>query len=1304
MKRNLLVCALLACTAGAAAQQSTQPSRAQTLEGMFRINPRVYLGIQKGPNDKAVHPSTLCGALPSDLGTNLSYRTSAAPRISRTVEKNQVCVSKSELNLIPKPADSKNEADDAATNSEADDAASKRETGGATTESGAHDAARSRWLPFLVLISTGDCITVPGPESPAARKFDPCLPVALYALPAEPSAIGETVGGGATGDGTVSGGASPGTPGPSPNARQDGDDLAAPAPAQGTQSDSAKDSGTPTQPTATPTLSVVIYWDEQGRIHYSDSWAQGSGVSATLLLNGQKIAADQASTLERPDSFIPGFPQIPGEPAPPCSLVDIIAVPCQSESGKIHVPNDANLEIYTTDTLACQMPIHVEIYRDPDGCRVYVPGEIPAQFDISFPHPAWCSPKNSSLDNGITIGSPKIFDTFALRKLLATTASQLAGIVPFSQTAITNSFGTLQGVTRDVSYLEAQVTTVPTPSIASTLTTPSTTTQTTTPAQSGNTTTVTATCPPGYVPAIGSGNAVTCTAAISSNVGNSTTLTTQSPTGVSSIQNSGTQGSQVQTSTPSVTGTVAPAPASTALAAPTATAVGSADMLAEQMQLSSQLTMLQMLLQGANSDQLLVAQGRAIGMRAQTTLAFPITLRPPLAYKHAVAEVRVLLIPRRSGNYANAKLSIVNLLPSEKTYNVAKITSKQRQFGAGVAVEAVNVGVSGGKARDRLYIAKDTDTVALQYPADKLDGVLAPWPAWLKPWLTNRLLGKNGSVDTEDCTSILPPEVLSNAGGLNTSRYDFNAASMFGWQFRPVLGADYVASNLRTVFAQLALPEDEDSDTTPEMDVFVQTRWRGYSESKQITASSYTVSCQWKQIDDGVTIYNPIKVKDVTVDDIGGGILRVRAEGDLLSNNLTVRSGATMIPPQFFDGKRIEFFANAIDILHNEDLELMKEDGAESALVIPWKSRNDCKLNTAKLLAVPRPDGTAVVKASFTRGKDYKATDGPQDYKILIGSNVYGLQETPFLGKPLCPKPADDGPLTCSYLFTAQTSALRSAQTFLARDIAWDEYGKRGTIKLEPEFDSIKKISGAGSGGSQKCGGIDAKSRVPLSPCWYEVKGAGFTQITAHQLGACVGPCLLVYKDTSSGKYQVLTPPPAFQAQPMPAPPAHGNNLVIVDDTTLRISDSSSDQLSTLHLVWQHSPLAKVVDWQLALKKPDESPITADPSVLHVNDSRAVKFVGSSLIGFQSATFEGVAIPKNPTATAGASDSSGTVAGNSGNSVTLQIPSSVTAKPGYKEILAVVAQPASQTNGAPAARPGATKTKTVALPILVVEK
>jgi hypothetical protein len=103
--------------------------------------------------------------------------------------------------------------------------------------------------------------------------------------------------------------------------------------------------------------------------------------------------------------------------------------------------------------------------------------------------------------------------------------------------------------------------------------------------------------------------------------------------------------------------------------------------------------------------------------------------------------------------------------------------------------------------------------------------------------------------------------------------------------------------------------------------------------------------------------------------------------------------------------------------------------------------------------------------------------------------------------------------------------------------------------------------------------------------------------------------------------------------------------------------------------------------------------ITADPALLYVNDCRAVEFTSSSTLGcFVSAQFDGsinllqVVQPNTPP---GKSDVS---------SVTLQIPSTLTATPGYKEIVVQVRAP--NTPGGTCPTVGATKP--VRIGILVV--
>jgi len=140
-----------------------------------------------------------------------------------------------------------------------------------------------------------------------------------------------------------------------------------------------------------------------------------------------------------------------------------------------------------------------------------------------------------------------------------------------------------------------------------------------------------------------------------------------------------------------------------------------------------------------------------------------------------------------------------------------------------VVIDAINVGAAGGKSKSRLYLAKDTDTVAVQYFPNKIipkvqegdaqDGVPTPPPPQADTWLKGATpIGRSPQEDVLDLgrkiaawqvvKSACDDDPTPNSVGLDP----FTKPRVFGWQFRPVLGADFVQSGIRTVFAQLALP------------------------------------------------------------------------------------------------------------------------------------------------------------------------------------------------------------------------------------------------------------------------------------------------------------------------------------------------------------------------------------------------------------------------------------------------------------------------------------------------------------------
>ena len=713
---------------------------------------------------------------------------------------------------------------------------------------------------------------------------------------------------------------------------------------------------------------------------------------------------------------------------------------------------------------------HVEAYENVDGCRKYnlkyeTKNFYPEALDVEIP----ILKLTEQYDTGIRVGAPKVYDSFLLRSKLSNAANQLAAISPWNPTAITNAYGTLQGVTRDTSYFAAQVTTAPTPaqtltnSLGSTTLSPTVTTTQSAQCPAGyvasplSTTGVTCTpiaqpsCPAGYY--VSSINPLVCTVLPVSAPGTQIPIATnggQLPPGTfSSTQtNAAPQSTQVQTNIPSYSPTLPAVPTSNPLSAPTNISVSSTDMLAEQVQLNAQLQMYQMLLQGSQSDQFLVRNSMAVAPRAQTTIGFQVSLAPPRQYKHAVAEVRIVIVPHSRQEQLLAQsgehISVVNLLPSQKTYNVAKVTSHQDAFGAGAVIEPVNVGVSTGRSKDRLYLAKDTDTVALEYPNLPTPPVTPPFP--------ERALQELEELVKEQSIGECP----------NTWEGDLSAllsgSIMFGWQFRPVLGAEYVTAGPREVFAQLALPNELDQDGFAPA-VYIQTRWREYDQKHQVVGPSYRDSCSWTRAQDSISILSPLRVHDVSWEDVGNGILKVHAVGKFFASGMTVMSAGTNIPPTTFDGRTIQFFAAAHDLLQNGDLMLLGENGRTIPLTnTSWADRA-CTIERATMKAVPRPDGNSNVELHVKYGNDYRSDpsfDGPIRPLVLIGNDVYGISTKPF--QEDYQRSCHHGN-ACTYRFLASTDSLRSAQTALVRDISWRDFQRTIPIRIGPSFSSLSFVS-----------------------------------------------------------------------------------------------------------------------------------------------------------------------------------------------------------------------------------------------------
>jgi hypothetical protein len=721
--------------------------------------------------------------------------------------------------------------------------------------------------------------------------------------------------------------------------------------------------------------------------------------------------------------------------------------------------------------------------QDTEQCRAF-PSTGKATF-VDIPRPAPIL--NLARANGIMVGAVKIFDVLALRKMLNDTASQLSSLGGFNQAAISGALTNLQGLSRDTSFLNAQLATVPTNSIATTNTAGNggsfQSVQTIPNGSSTTSGTVTLQCPDGTVPNITSGGAQGCLATSGADASKVTTTTSGTSTAANTTQNTNGNNNSQQTSTvttnPSVSGqsfvpAVAPA---TAFTAPTNLGLSSADILTDQVNLNAQITTLRMLLQGALSDQYLVKNGRAVASRQQTTVGFNVSIDPPRQYKYAVAEVRVIV----SAPPGAEPVSIMNLLPSEKTYNVAKVTSSEKSFGVGVVKAPIGLGINGGRARDRLYLAKDTDTIALEFPAPDSRGIGSPFPVQVGDVTKSAIHFDRREEGCEDDTTASLP-VLGQLQEGETS------SVVFGWQFRPVLGETYVKGGQRQVFAQLALPTSQNQRYVPR--VHIQTRWRAYDPKRQVVGATYKRTCSWSEDQSGVVVLTNPSVTDVKVSDIGGGQVRLVGQGEFFSSGSTIVAGTSTYAPTAFDGRSIQFIGKASDLMLSDELTIVGPTGQHSTFGVPVAEgkADHCNIFEARATALPFPDGNSRVTVQVKLGRDYQydptkpaaISDGKPNPFVMIGTQVYGMRETPY-GPNLVfvPDAKPDSAKTsghldeqtpgscsresnftkCTYGFIAPTTDIRNAQSFLVRDIAWNDMRYSGPIHFFPSVTTLSRIS-----------------------------------------------------------------------------------------------------------------------------------------------------------------------------------------------------------------------------------------------------
>jgi hypothetical protein len=197
------------------------------------------------------------------------------------------------------------------------------------------------------------------------------------------------------------------------------------------------------------------------------------------------------------------------------------------------------------------------------------------------------------------------------------------------------------------------------------------------------------------------------------------------------------------------------------------------DLLGDQVNLTYQIFNLRMLLERSLSDRLLT-DGQP---RLQAVLGFNVTIDPPRTAADAVAVVEITL---SSGAGAQPDgLSLVSLMPQEKTYNAAALSTKSNAFGGAAVAKMFQVAYGRRQRSQTFYLYRDTDTVSY-----------------------------------ERMSSDHPGQIV------------------FGWMFRPVLGRRSVSPGLRQMFAIVALPAaDQKGSSPPLLQAAVRTYWKRYDRN-----------------------------------------------------------------------------------------------------------------------------------------------------------------------------------------------------------------------------------------------------------------------------------------------------------------------------------------------------------------------------------------------------------------------------------------------------------------------------------------
>jgi hypothetical protein len=427
----------------------------------------------------------------------------------------------------------------------------------------------------------------------------------------------------------------------------------------------------------------------------------------------------------------------------------------------------------------------------------------------------------------------------------------------------------------------------------------------------------------------------------------------------------GTGGKQAITQ-PGFTPTAATLPqAGNAFTLPSTFSPSAVDTLNEEMQLTYEVANLSLLLEGSLTDRFV--KGNKI-LQRRTTVGFPISIAVPPGkkYRNAVAEIEVKVSANNPLTPLEDAPGLVAILPREKTYNVAKITDKSFEISGGVATQVVSVGANWLRGSKTFFLVQDQDTLAFQ----------------------------------------LPPQAPSHQ-------------TIFGWQFRPVLGESIVKNGLRQTFAQLAFPVDRRSGCLGMIQV--TTRWRHY-DAKHGAVGGVIKGSEINQDLESVDNFDLSPTPPViTWNDSGGGLITTTLTGSFLPGT-HVRVGNSILdigtPGFIYTDSGIQFTAPAA-LIASSPAFIVSRDGSETELldasfapvVTPLRPCGQAKLPIPASQPANNPAAAQVrmgVRVNDVKVRSFDEanaelvltaeTDPTVDTSkllILVGNRLFGLSDTP---------------------------------------------------------------------------------------------------------------------------------------------------------------------------------------------------------------------------------------------------------------------------------------------------------------------